>query len=74
MMGGNGVFTWGKDLEQAFLRLELVEHLAEIFLKSTALGGPTLLIPEQVGVLLEKRKKAGLMLPPDPARPQWFLQ
>ena len=26
----HGVLTWGDDLEQAFLRLELVEHLAKI--------------------------------------------
>jgi L-fuculose-phosphate aldolase len=72
MIGGNGVFTWGKTLEQAFLRLELVEHVAKICLGSLALGGPKLLPLDQVQALLKKRAEAGLALPPDPARPQWF--
>ena len=72
MVGGNGVFAWGQTLEQAFLRLELVEHLAKILLASLPLGGPRLLEPEQVVALLKKRQETGLGLPPDPARPQWF--
>jgi L-fuculose-phosphate aldolase len=72
MVAGNGVFTWGGSLEQAFLRLELVEHLAGIFLASLPLGGPRVLPAEQVLALLRKRQQAGLGLPPDPARPQWF--
>ena len=72
MVGGNGVFTWGKTLEQAFLRMELVEHLAKILLASMPLGGPRLLDLEQVAALLKKRAEAGLGLPPDPARPHWF--
>ena len=72
MIGGNGVFTWGRSLEQAFLRMELVEQLASILLASLALGGPRLLAPEQVARLLKKRAEAGLGLPPDPARPSWF--
>lgn len=72
MIGGNGVFAWGKTLEQAFLRMELVEHLAQILLLSLPLGGPKLLPPEQVAALLKKRVAAGLALPPDPARPNWF--
>lgn len=73
MVGGNGVFTWGKNLEQAFLRMELVEHLAQIFLAALPLGGPKLLSPEQIRALLKKREDAGLALPGDPARPHWFL-
>jgi L-fuculose-phosphate aldolase len=72
MIAGNGVFTWGKNLEQAYLRMELVEHLAKILLASLPLGGPRLLAPEQVVQLLKKRQEAGLSLPPDPARPHWF--
>lgn len=72
LVGGNGVFTWGTTLEQAYLRMELVEHLAEILLKSLALGGPKLLPSADVQKLLKKRAEAGLALPPDPARPQWF--
>lgn len=72
MVAGNGVYAWGKSLEQAFLRLELVEHLASVLLASLPLGGPRLLAPEQVTALLKKRKEAGLALPVDPARPHWF--
>jgi L-fuculose-phosphate aldolase len=72
LVAGNGVFSWGTSLEQAFLRMELVEHIAEISLKSLALGGPKLLSPEQVRELLKKRESAGLARPPDPARPHWF--
>ena len=71
MVGGNGVFAWGKTLEQAFLRMELVEHLGKILLASQQLGGPRLLEQAQVAALLKKRGEAGLALPPDPARPHW---
>jgi L-fuculose-phosphate aldolase len=72
LVAGNGVFSWGTTLEQAFLRLELIEHIAEISLKSLSLGGPKLLAPEQVRALLKKREAAGLARPADPARPHWF--
>lgn len=72
LVGGNGVFAWGKSLEQAFLRLELVEHLASILIDTLPLGGPRLLPPAEVAALLKKRDEAGLGLPPDPARPLWF--
>ncbi|MGZ3687992.1 MAG: class II aldolase/adducin family protein [Bdellovibrionota bacterium] len=72
MVAGNGVFTWGKTLEQAYLRMELVEHLAKIFLASLPLGGPKQLPAKDVQALLKKRAEAGLALPADPARPGWF--
>jgi hypothetical protein len=54
------VFAWGSDLEQAYLRLELCEHLARIFLLALPAGGvqplPAALLPS----LLEARRKAGL--------------
>ncbi|MBI2606118.1 MAG: class II aldolase/adducin family protein [Deltaproteobacteria bacterium] len=73
MAAGNGVFSWGKTLELAFLRQELVEHLAGIFLATLPLGGPATLSSAQVSALLKKRAAAGLALPPDPARPLWFV-
>lgn len=72
MVAGNGVFSWGSNLEQAFLRLELVEQLAHVFMLSLPLGGPRILRFEQVAQLLEKRKAVGLGRPADPARPHWF--
>lgn len=40
MIAGNGVLAVGADLEQAYLRLELVEHYAKIVMQSLFLGGP----------------------------------
>lgn len=56
----HGVFTWGETLEQAFLRLELVEHLARIQLVAQQLGAVRRLPDARLAVLLERRTKAGL--------------
>lgn len=74
MVAGNGIFSWGPDLETAYLRMELAEHLAKILLTSVQLGGPTLLSRDQINELLKKREKAGLGRPADPNRPHWFMQ
>jgi L-fuculose-phosphate aldolase len=60
LLQNHGVMTWGTDLEQAFLRMELVEHLAQITHHSMAFGGPKTLDAAQLGPLLESRRKAGL--------------
>ena len=39
LIAGNGVLTWGPSLELAYLRLELVEHLAKIAHHAHGLGG-----------------------------------
>ena len=39
MLSGNGVLSCGCDLEQAYLRLELVEHLCHIAFVARQLGG-----------------------------------
>lgn len=56
----NGAFAWGRDLELAYLRLELVEHLAKIATLAEATGGVRALPASAVDALLEKRAKAGL--------------
>jgi L-fuculose-phosphate aldolase len=58
LVAGNGVWAWGDDVEQAYLRLELVEHLARIAHEAAAWGGPQPLPAEIVEKLLESRKKA----------------
>lgn len=63
MMPGNGVLSVGADLTQAYLRLELVEHLAKIDFIATRLGEPKVLSDENINKLLEKRSKAGLAPP-----------
>jgi len=69
LLGGHGVLTWGPALETAFLRMELVEHLAKIALVARQLGGvrplPSAVLPK----LLEARAKAGLGGAPASALP-----
>ena len=60
LLAGNGVLTVGVDLEQAYLRLELVEHYARVLVAAAALGGPSALPADDVKKLLEARTKAGL--------------
>jgi L-fuculose-phosphate aldolase len=67
LLGGHGVLTWGPDLETAYLRMELVEHLAKIALVARQLGGvrplPSTVLPK----LMEARAKAGLGAAPSSA-------
>ena len=58
LVAGNGVFAWGDDVEQAYLRLELVEHLATIASRAAAWGGPQPLPQDMIEKLLEARRKA----------------
>ncbi len=58
IVAGNGVWAWGESVEQAFLRVELVEHLARIAHEASAWGGPQGLPQEMVTQLLDARKKA----------------
>ncbi len=67
LMQGNGAFAWGTTLEQAYLRLELVEHLCQIFMLSLSYGTLQKLPSNTVQLLLEKRKKAGLFSPEEVA-------
>jgi L-fuculose-phosphate aldolase len=60
LVAGNGVFAWGDSVEQAYLRLELCEHLARITLLAQPLGGPKPLPASLLPALLEARRKAGL--------------
>lgn len=60
LMQNHGVIAWGADVEQAYLRLELVEHMARIALAAQALGGVAPLPDSIVGPLLQKRARAGL--------------
>ena len=59
-LGNHGVLAWGDDLEQAFLRAELVEHLAAIQLRALQIGRVTTLPLADLTRLLDARKKAGL--------------
>jgi L-fuculose-phosphate aldolase len=55
LLSGNGALTLGADLNQAFLRMEIVEHYAKIVTLARQMGGVRELDPEQVKKLLESR-------------------
>jgi len=60
MLPGNGVLAIGDDVEQAYLRIELVEHLAKIEFYAKQMGTPMQLREQDVQKLLDKRKSIGL--------------
>ncbi|MFZ5443757.1 MAG: class II aldolase/adducin family protein [Myxococcota bacterium] len=60
LLAGNGALTLGSDLNQALLRMELVEHYAKILSVARSLGQVQPLAPADVARLLEARAKAGL--------------
>jgi len=63
LVAGNGVFAWGPDVETAYLRLELVEHMARVAHAAMALGGVQPLPTEMVAALVKRRRDAGLAAP-----------
>ena len=60
VLANHGVLSWGVDLEQAYLRMELVEHLARITLVARQLGAVQPIPESALPALLEARAKAGL--------------
>jgi L-fuculose-phosphate aldolase len=70
LLAGHGVLAWGDSVEQAYLRLELVEHLARIALVARQLGGVKPLSSAVVPQLLDARAKAGLGAPPSEKAPE----
>ena len=60
LLGNHGVMAWGRDLEVALLRLELVEHLAKIAVAAAPLGGVEPLPAAAIQPLLAARAKAGI--------------
>ena len=63
LLENHGVLSWGDDPEQAFLRMELVEHLARIAWLAEPLGGVRALPGELLEQLLQARRRAGLEPP-----------
>lgn len=60
LLAGNGVIAVGVDIEQAYLRLELVEHYCRILASAQPWGGPTPIPSDDIKKLLDARTKAGL--------------
>lgn len=63
MLPGNGVLAVGKDIMQAYLRLELVEHLAKMQCIAQGIGRPFEMAKADADKLLEKHVAAGLAAP-----------
>ncbi|MFN2549328.1 MAG: class II aldolase/adducin family protein [Myxococcales bacterium] len=57
LLPGNGALTLAPDVSLAYLRMELVEHLAKILHHARALGGAQPLPSEEMAKLLEQNKK-----------------
>jgi L-fuculose-phosphate aldolase len=57
LLPGNGVLTLAPDVALAYLRMELVEHLAHILHHARALGGAQALSADEMKALLEQNRK-----------------
>lgn len=60
MMAGNGVLSVGRDVKEAYLRMELLEHLLKIEYYAAVMGTAMTLPGEDKKKLLDKRAVAGL--------------
>jgi L-fuculose-phosphate aldolase len=61
----HGALTVGRDVMEAYLRLETLEHTAKIIALSRLLGGGPALPPEQVAKLIQTRQDWGFGRPDD---------
>jgi L-fuculose-phosphate aldolase len=59
LMGNHGVVAYGKDLDTAFGKMQLVEHFAKIVLTGVTLGKQARLTPEQVARLAKAGETYG---------------
>jgi len=60
LMANHGCVAYGLTIEQAFFRMEVVEHSARITLVAELLGGPKVLPREEVSKLFESRRRYGV--------------
>lgn len=60
MMAGNGALSVGRDVKEAYLRMELLEHLLKIDYYARSMGNVMSIPEEDKKKLLEKRASIGL--------------
>jgi L-fuculose-phosphate aldolase len=60
LLGNHGAIAWGRDCEQALLRLELVEHLAKIAILAAPLGGVKPLPVAMIAPMMQARARASI--------------
>ena len=60
LMANHGVVSYGKDVHQAYFRMETVEHFARIMFVAEMLGGAKALPREEVRKLFDSRGRYGV--------------
>ncbi len=60
LLANHGAVAYGADLQQAFFRIETVEHSARINLVAEMLGGPNVLPGSEVRKLIDARGRYGM--------------
>jgi L-fuculose-phosphate aldolase len=63
LMANHGVVTYGEDLTRAYMKMETVEHFAQITLVTHLLGRQQLLTQDDVSKLIDARERYGLSGP-----------
>jgi L-fuculose-phosphate aldolase len=63
LMANHGVVTCGEDLTRAYMKMETVEHFAQITLVTHLLGRQQLLTQDEVSKLIDARERYGLSGP-----------
>ena len=63
LMANHGVVTYGQDLMCAYMKMETVEHFAQITLVTHLLGRQQLLTQDDVSKLIDARERYGLSGP-----------
>lgn len=60
LLAHHGALTWGKDLMEAYFRLESVEFSAQIVWKARMIGSPNQIPCEKLGELVKIRESMGI--------------
>jgi len=60
LLQNHGALTWGKDLFDAYYRMENLEFYAHITFLTNIMGNANILSPQRVSQLLELRNKMGI--------------
>lgn len=60
LLANHGLLTWGRDLREAFFRMESVEHYGKILLYVKQIGNPKEFNCSEIDALLDIRKKIGV--------------
>ncbi len=65
LLANHGALALGRSLDEAYFRMETIEHFAQIALTARQLGGASPLTPGEIEDLAAIREKLGVRLPED---------